>query len=113
MSVEEERKLRREVIDAEASVESGLNVSNAVGKAESDFLDGSRACFTDVIAGNRNGIPLGKRVAAPRENISDDAHCRAHGIDVRPARDVFLEDVILDGAGKLGEVRALFFCDAT
>src|SRR5260370_2678133 len=33
MSVEEDRKLRREVIAAEATLESGFNVSNAIGEA--------------------------------------------------------------------------------
>src|SRR5258707_6129402 len=55
MSVEEERKLRREVIDAEASVESGLEGSNAIREDESAFLDGTRARSTVEIAGNRYG----------------------------------------------------------
>src|SRR5260370_9395210 len=100
VGVEEERKLRGEFIDAEPGVERGLDVGDAVCEGEGYFLDGSGAGFADVIAGDGDGVPLGKIVAAPRENVRDDAHGGAHGIDVGAASDVFLQDVVLNGAGK-------------
>ena len=57
------------------------------------------------------GFQLGISAAAPRENIGDDAHRRAHGIDVRAARDVFLQDVVLHGAGEPAQIRALLLRD--
>ena len=54
---------------------------------------------------------LGSSVAAPGENVGDDAHGRADGIDVGAAGDVFLEDVVLHGAGEFCEVGALLFGD--
>src|SRR5690349_3562863 len=107
--VEEEGKLRGEFIHAKSGIERGLHVSDAVGERKSDFLNSVRTGFADVIAGDGDGIPARKVVAAPGENVSDDAHGGAHGINVRAAGDVFLEDVVLHGAGKLLQIAALLF----
>ena len=72
--VEEEGKLRSEFVDAEAGVERGLDVGDAVGEREGDFLDGGRAGFANVVAGDGDGVPLGEIVAAPGEDVGDDAH---------------------------------------
>jgi len=109
MCVEEERELGSEVIHAEAGIEGCLDVGDTVGESEGDFLDGSRAGFANVVAGDGDGVPLGEIVAAPGEDVGDDTHGGADWIDVRAASDVFLEDVVLDGAGKFGEAGALFF----
>ena len=111
VGVEEEGELRSEFVDAEAGIERGLDVGDAVGEREGDFLDGGRAGFANVVAGDGDGVPLGEIVAAPGENIGDDAHGGAHRINVCAARDVFLEDVVLHGAGKFREAGALFFGD--
>src|SRR5260370_18429369 len=88
-----------------------MHVGNAIGESEGNFLDGGRAGFADVIAGDGDGVPPGKIVAAPRENIRDDAHRGAHGINVRAASDVFLEDIVLHRAGEFLEAGALPFRD--
>ena len=77
MRVEEERESRGEVVDAEAGVDGGLDVSDAVGEGEGHFLDGGRAGFANVVAGDGDGGPLGQVVVAPGENVGDDAHGRA------------------------------------
>src|SRR5205823_14533361 len=111
VSIEEKRKLRGKFIDAEAGLERRLDVGDSIGQSEGDFLDGGRTGFPDVIAGDGDGVPLGKMVAAPRENVRDDAHRGPHRIDVSAAGDVFLQNVILDGAGKSWQARALPFRD--
>src|SRR6267143_5152708 len=109
VGIEEKRKLWRKFIDAESGVERGLDIGDAIGEGEGHFLDGGGAGFADVIAGDGDGVPLGKIVAAPRENIGDDAHRGAHRIDVRAAGDVFLQNVVLHGAGKFLQAGALPF----
>ena len=88
-----------------------MDVGDAVGKREGDFLNGGRAGFADVIAGDGDGVPLGEIVAAPGEDVGDDAHGGADGINVGAAGDVFLEDVVLYGAGNFCEIGALLFGD--
>ena len=46
-------------------------------------------------------------VAAPGENVGDDAHRGTYGIDVSAAGDVFFQDVVLHGAGKFLQAGAL------
>src|SRR6185437_2812176 len=48
--VEEKRKLRREIINFQASGYGCVNVRDGVRESESDFLHGGRACFANVIA---------------------------------------------------------------
>src|SRR5580692_10966957 len=103
VSVEEKGELRGKFVDGEAGVERGLDVGDAVGQCEGDFLDGRRSGFANVVAGDGDGVPLGEIVAAPRENVGDDAHGRTNRINVRAAGDIFLEDVVLDGAGNFGD----------
>src|SRR5260370_32487337 len=88
-----------------------MHVGNAIGESEGNFLDGGGTGFADVIAGDGDGVPPGKIVAAPRENVGDDAHRGAHGINVSAAGDVFLEDIVLHRAGKLLQAGALPFRD--
>src|SRR5207302_9263307 len=97
--VEEEGELRGELVDAEAGIERGLDVSDAVAEGEGDFLDGGRVGFTDVVAGDGDGVPAREMVAAPSENVGDDAHGGPHGINVRAARVIFVMVIGLTGVG--------------
>src|SRR5208337_2694049 len=106
--VEEKRKLRRKFVDLQARVERRLYIRDAIGKREGYFLDRGRARLSNVVAGNGDDIPLGNSFSAPSKNVGDDAHCRTHRINVRAARDVLLEDVVLDRAGKFRQAGALF-----
>jgi hypothetical protein len=83
------------------------DVGRAVGQGERHFLNGGRARLADVIATDRNRVPFRSPVAAEGEDVRNDAQRRLGRIDVSPARDVFLQDVVLNGAGKSAEVRPL------
>src|SRR6267378_3357554 len=109
VGIEEERKLRGEFIDAEPGVERSLDIGDAIGQREGDFLDGGGAGFADVVTGDGNGVPLGKIVATPCENVRDDAHRGAHGIDIRTAGDILLQNIVLHRAGEFLQAGALPF----
>ena len=111
MRIEEKRKLRRKIVDREAGVDCSLDVGNSIRQGEGHFLNVRGARFADVVARNRNRVPIGKFAAAPRKNIGDDAHGRAKRIDVSAASDVFLENVVLDSASEALEICALLFGD--
>ena len=64
--VEEEGELRGEFVDAEASVDGGLDVGDGVGQREGDFLNRGRAGLANVIAGDGDGVPLGKFACGTR-----------------------------------------------
>ena len=80
---------------------AACDVGDAVGEGEGDLLRGGRAGLAHVVAGDGDGVPLGHLVVGPGEHVGDDAHGVRDRIDVGPARDVLLEDVVLHGAGEL------------
>ena len=63
---------------------------------ERHFLDRGRARLADVIAADRDRVPVRELALAEGEDVGDDPERRARRIDVGAARDVFLEDVVLD-----------------
>ena len=56
--VEEERQPRREVVDVKPGGERRLDVGDAVGQREGELLDRGRAGLADVVAGDRDRVPL-------------------------------------------------------
>jgi len=93
--VEEERDARREVVDRQAARARRLDVGDAVGQRERDLLHGVAARLANMIAADADGVPARHLVATEREAIRVRAST-AGRIDVRPARHVLLEDVVLD-----------------
>ena len=55
---EEERQVRREVVDVHAAREIGLDEREAVGERERELRDRIRAGLGDVIAGDRHRIEI-------------------------------------------------------
>ena len=92
-------------------VDGGLHVGDGVGEGERDLLHRRRARLADVIAADRNRVPLRHLALAEREDVGDDAQRRPRRIDVGAARDVLLQDVVLDGAGELRGRHALPLAD--
>ena len=102
--VEEEREARGEAVDVETGVDGSLDVGHAVGQGEGDLLRGGGAGLAHVVAGDGDGVPIGDFGGSPGEHVGDDAHGVGDGIDIRAARDVLLQDVVLHGAGELLDV---------
>ncbi len=102
MGVEEERDLRSELVDRHASAfDDGVAVGDAVREGERHLLDGVRAGITEVRAGHRDRIEARNLRGAELDGVGDQPQGRLGRPDPRAARGVFLEDVVLDGAGEL------------
>ena len=86
--------------DVEPGVDRRLDVGDAVGQRERHLLHRRRARLADVIAADRDRVPLRHVPLAERDDVGDDAQRRARRIDVGAARDVLLEDVVLHRAGQ-------------
>ena len=95
---EEERQPLAEPIDVEAGGARRLDVGDRVGERERHFLHRRRSGFADVVAADRDRVPVRQLALAPREDVRDDAQRVARRIDVGAARDVLLEDVVLNRA---------------
>ena len=78
---------------------------------ERDLLNGRRTGFADVIAADRNRVPVGQLTLAEREDVGDQAQRMAWRIDIGAARHVFLQDIVLNRAGQFLQRHALAFRD--
>ena len=99
--VEEESYARRELIYVEPTIDRRLHIGDCVGERERNLLGRSRARFTNVIAGNRNRVPSRDFAGAVGEDVSHDSQARARRVDVSSARDVLLQNVVLNRARDL------------
>ncbi len=109
--VEEEAEARAELVDVQATAARPLDVLDAIINREREFLKGGRTGFTDVVSADGNGVETRREARSEFESVDDQAHRGRGGIDVFLLRDVFLQDVVLDGAGNLLPVGSLLFRD--
>ena len=109
MSVPEEGQTACEFIDLHASFQSCFDVCDTISDGECDFLSSGGACFTDMVAGNGDGVPLRYVFGAVFEDIGDQTHGRFNRENVGAASCVFFQDIVLDGAAKSSCRNALFF----
>ena len=101
MGVEEERELRREVVDVEAGLDRGLDVLEPVAERERELLGGRRPRLADVVPRNGDRIEVRDLLGTELEDVRDDPHRGLRREYVGVARDVLLEDVVLDRPAEL------------
>ena len=77
-----------------------------MGDGESQLLHRIGPGLAHVHAGDRQGVPLGRMVEAVLDQIGGQPQRWPHREDIRAARHVFLEDVILRRALQCGQRNA-------
>jgi hypothetical protein len=80
VDVPEERKPGRKRVHIESTSNSALDIRESVGKRERELLGCSGSGFANVIARNRNGIPLRHVFRGPLEAIDYQSKRRLDGI---------------------------------
>ena len=98
--VEEEGEPRAELVRREARRDRRLAVGDAVREREGELLHRGRAGLADVVPGDRDRVPARQPLGAVGEEVGRQPHRRPRREDVVPARDVLLEDVVLDRAAQ-------------
>src|SRR3954452_9997325 len=83
----------REGVDVEPALARPLDVRDAVGERECQFLCRGRAGLAHLVAPARNGVPARQLLCAELEYVRNKPHRRLGWVDIRPARDVLLENV--------------------
>ena len=109
VSVPEEGQTWSELIYMHASFQSCFDVCDTISDGECNFLSSGGTCFTDVVAGNGNGVPLRYVLGAVFENVGDQTHGRFNRENVGAACGVFLQNIVLNGAAQCGSRYTLFF----
>ncbi len=110
--IEEKAEARGKGIDVEPPLDRVFHIFHAVRKRESEFLGCGRTGFADVVATDRNGVPLRHVLGAIFDGVDDEFDARVWWIDVFVLCVEFLEDVVLQGASELVGCVTLFFGDA-
>ena len=95
---EKEGHSGRKAVHIQPSCYGRLQVGNCVGKSERQLLDGRCASFPHVVAADADGVPAGHFFGAILEDIHHQAHGRSGRVGVGPPGDVFLKNVVLQGA---------------
>ena len=104
---EEERQVRREVVDRHAAGEVGLDVGEAVGQREGELADGVRPGLGDVVAGDRHRVEVADLVLdEPLLDVGHHPQRELGGEDAGVLALVLLEDVGLHGAADVGAASA-------
>src|SRR6202044_1769102 len=96
---EEERQVRREVVDAHAPGEVGLDVGKPVGQGERELADRVGPGLGDVVAGDRHRVEVADLVGdEPLLDVAHHPQAELGREDAGVLALVLLEDVGLDGA---------------
>src|SRR5208283_5299989 len=82
MDVEEKGEPAGEVVHLETRFQRRLDVSDTVTEGKGQFLRGGRTGLADVVAGNRNRIPVRHLTARKSKNIGDYTHRATRRINI-------------------------------
>jgi len=96
--IEKERQARRKFVDIQTCFYGSFDIGYAICQGKCYLLHGCRACFSNVISRNRNGIPVWNILRAIFECICDEPHGRLWREDIGSPGYVFFQDIILNGA---------------
>ena len=99
------------VVHRQPRLQRRVHVGDAVGEGEGHLLRRRRAGLGHVVAGDRDGVPPRDLLSAVGERVRDEPQGRFRRVDIRAARDVLLQHVVLDRAGQLPARNAMLFGD--
>ena len=112
VGVEEERDLRRELVDRQATPPDHLlAVRDSVHQGERHLLRSVGPGVTEVGARHGDGVEPGYLVGAELDRVGDEPERRARWPDPGAAAHVLLQDVVLDRAPQLRSVDTLLLAD--
>mmetsp|Transcript_40575 Transcript_40575/g.96083 ORF Transcript_40575/g.96083 Transcript_40575/m.96083 type:complete len:549 (-) Transcript_40575:32-1678(-) len=98
---EEEGEARRERVHGRPGRAPSADVLDAVSDGEPQLEVGGRPSLLHVVPRDGDGVVLGHAGGAVAHDVRDDPERGPRGVDVRVARHVLLENVVLDGPRQL------------
>src|SRR5947209_8578837 len=100
VDVPEVRETPSEVVDVHPTFDAALDIGEAVGERERELLRGRGSRFANVVAADRDRIPLRRVLRAPLEAVDNQTQRRLDREAPGMLRHVLLQDVVLDRALK-------------
>src|SRR5262245_55593489 len=86
------------VVRERAALPDGVENAHGGREREGQLLGRRRPGFLQVVGADVRGVPARDAVQAVLVHVDDQPHRLARREDVRPAREIFLDDVVLGGA---------------
>src|SRR5216117_1127094 len=108
---EKKGKSRSEGIDGKTGFDRAADVLDGVSEGEGQLLNGGRARLAYVVSGDRDRIPARYFVGAETKHFGDQSHARFRRIDIGSARDVLLQNIVLNCPAQLVATDASLFRD--
>ena len=106
----EKRDAGGKIIDVQSGLDTRTKIFQAVGERIGKFEVCCRTRLLHMVAAYGNGIESGHAGCGVPEYVGHDAHGRPGRIYVRIAHHEFLQNVVLNGAGKHRGRNALLLC---
>src|SRR4029079_10949220 len=92
---EEDRKARGERIQVETARDRAADILDGIRERKCQLLNRRGAGLANVIARDRDRVPIRCFFRAETEYLGDEGEARLGRIDVRAARYVLFQDVVL------------------
>ena len=106
MAGKKEREPGCKFIYVQARIQRALHICQSIGQGKGDLLHRGAAGLAHVIPGDGNRVPLRNILLGVGEHVGNNPHRLLRWIDVGPARNVFLQNIVLHRATKLTNVFA-------
>ena len=100
MDVEEEAETAGEFLHIAAAPDQLVAIGQPIGQRIAHLLDRRAPGIAHMGAGDRDRIEARRMFVGKQDGIGDQAHRRFDREDPGAARDIFFEDIVLDGAGQ-------------
>src|SRR2546423_464875 len=107
VDVPEERQTGRERVNVQAPCDSAFNVGETISKCKRELLRRCSTRFANMVAADRNRIPLRHVLGGPLETIHYKSKRGLDRINPRMLRHVLLQNVVLYGASQLLRIDTL------
>ena len=101
MGVKKEREARSKIVYVQSHLEGGLYVLDSVSQGKSQFLQGGRSRFANMVAANGDRVPARNLLGGKLKNVGNETQGRPWWKNPFLLSDVFFQNVILQGSGNL------------
>ncbi len=95
VGVEKEGQAFGKDINVHSRIQGRFHIFNTVGQSKSNFLCGSGTGFTNMIAGNTDGVPFGYFFGAIVKNIGDQTQRWFRRENIGAPGNIFFQNIIL------------------
>jgi len=96
VGIEEKRQARSKLVDIETCLDRRFDIGDAICNGEGNLLHCRGARLSDMVAGDRDGVPVRHLLRAIFKNIRDEPHRGRGRENIGAAGNVLFQYIVLD-----------------